>query len=147
VCGSISWQAFLRTVRTITFAIAFLSLLFPASAAPRSRTKPVSIAAIRQLGAPLTLEAVEKTFGPSTGQPGPRVSYPSADHKGMSLWFWYWRPQRAGPVSKAEIIVGCVILATTVTEEKGQVVWPPDSLNVPPEKLIRRVNESYTKNQ
>ena len=65
----------------------------------------------------------------------------------MSLWFWYWRPQRPGAVSNSEVIVSCVILATTETEEKQKVIWPPDSTNVAPEKLIRQVNEHYEKHK
>ncbi len=136
-----------RSVRGVAFAIFFCCQLFSAFAAPHPRTKSISIAAVQQLKAPLTLEAVERAFGPATGQPGPRVSYPCADHKGMSLWFWYWRPQRPGNVSHAEVIVGCVILATTETEEKQKVIWPPDSVNAGPEKLTREVNKRYEKRE
>ncbi len=61
----------------------------------------------------------------------------------MSLWFWYWCPQRPGAISNSEVIVGCVILATAETEEKRKVIWPPDSTDVAAEKLIRRVIEQY----
>ncbi len=127
----------------ITLAAAILGMVCTAFAASRARTKAVSIAALQRLKPPLPLDLVERTFGPAVGQPGPRVTYPSAEHKGMSLWFWYWCPQRPGPVPRSEIIVECVILATTVTEKQQRVVWPLGSIDRTPEELIRRVNEHY----
>ncbi len=136
-----------RTMKTIAFITLFFVQLFSAVAAPRPHTNPVFIAAVQQLKAPITIEAVERVFGPSVAQPGPRVSYPSADHKGMSLWFWIEAPQHRDMTNKAKWTVGCVILATTVTEEKRKVVWPLSAVNEPPETLIRRVNDTYGKNK
>lgn len=132
-----------RKVCIAVIALAFAAL--PAFAAPRSASRSVSLAAVQKLKAPLTLAAVEKAFGPATEEPGPRVTYRSAEHKGMSLWFWYWRPQHVDAISKDAIHIECVILATTTAEEKRRVVWPPDSVHLSPETLIRKVNERYNR--
>jgi hypothetical protein len=134
-------------VSTIAVALILCGQLSPTLAAPRPKVKPVSLAVVQQLKAPLTIEAVEKAFGPAVGQPGPRVSYPSADHKGMSFWLWIEAPNQRDLSKTAAQVVGCIILATTTSEEKQQVVWPLDAVNEPPAKLIERVNETYARSK
>jgi hypothetical protein len=125
------------------FSLIMVASLVAGEAVSQSRSHPVSIAAVQKFKPPLTLMEVEKAFGPATGQPGPCVTYPSADQKGMSLWFWYWRPQASGSISKEDVHIEFIILATTTKEEKQQVVWPPRSVNVSPAQLIRDISERY----
>lgn len=130
-------------MKLVLLTVIVVCLHSVAFSAPHPASHPVSIAAVQKLKAPLTMAEVEKAFGASTGQPGPRVTYPCSGHPGMSLWFWLRSNQKAGATySDAE--VGCVILATTIREEQPQVIWPPESIHESPAKLIQQVNATYS---
>ena len=90
--------------------------------AGEARTKDaVTDAEVASLHEPIQLEALQRIWGIGEGQPGPRVTYRSADHAGQFFWVYYSRPE-SEPASEIWLIER--IIRADRIEEGGVVVWP-----------------------
>ena len=87
----------------------------------RSRN-PITDAQVASLREPIRLEELKRMWGPNEGQPGPRITYKSADHAGQYFWVYYSRPEK-DPASDIWVIER--IIRADRIEEGGVVVWPP----------------------
>lgn len=93
--------------------------------AGEARTKvSVTDSQIASLQEPVSLAELERIFGPAEGQPGPRVTYRSADHRGEFFWVYYFHPQHIPEPTPDDTIVHHIFRADR--GENGEVVvWPP----------------------
>jgi len=91
--------------------------------AGEARSKnPITDVQVQSLRAPIRLEELNRMWGSGEGQPGPRVTYKSADHAGQYFWVYYSRPEN-DPGSYIWVIER--IIRADRIEEGGVVVWPP----------------------
>ncbi len=91
--------------------------------AGEARSKnPITDAQVASLPEPIRLEDLKRMWGPNEGQPGPRITYKSADHAGQYFWVYYSRPEK-DPASDIWVIER--IIRADRIEEAGVVVWPP----------------------
>jgi hypothetical protein len=81
----------------------------------------ITDAQVASLQEPIQLEEIQQMWGPSEGQPGPRITYKAADHDGQYFWVYYSRPEK-DPASDVWIIER--IIRADRIEEGGVVVWP-----------------------
>ena len=86
----------------------------------RSRTA-LTDAEVAGLSEPLYLHELEKRFGAAEPQPGPRLTYRSADHAGQ--FFWVYLSSDGGGGDLQEWTVERIVRADRL-EEGGIVVWP-----------------------
>jgi hypothetical protein len=90
--------------------------------AGEARSKnPITDAQVASLQEPVRLEELKRMWGPSEGQPGPRLTYKAADHARQYFWVYYSRPEKD---RASDIWVIERIIRADRIEEDGVVVWP-----------------------
>lgn len=82
---------------------------------------PITDAQVASLQEPIRLEELKRIWGPGEGQPGPRITYKSADHAGQYFWVYYSRSEK-DPTSDIWVIER--ILRADRIEEGSVIVWP-----------------------
>jgi hypothetical protein len=117
------------TIVRITVGIFSIGLLGCATkqadpageATTRNALSDLKLASLR---VPMSLAELERTCGPAEGQPGPTVTYRSADHSGQFFWVYYFYPQDTPNAGKDATMVHHIVRADQL-EQRQVVVWPP----------------------
>jgi hypothetical protein len=114
-------------IERILIGLAILVLMACASPkldpAGEARTKNcVSDQQISSLSEPISLAELKKLWGPGEGQPGPRVTYRSRDHKREFFWVYYSNLNNRSDPTADDVKIDHIIRADRI-KEQGVVVW------------------------
>jgi hypothetical protein len=88
---------------------------------------------------PLTLQEMERRFGMAEGQPGPRVTYRSADHPGEFIWVHYFLTQH----KERPIAVVHHICRADAIDNHSTSVWPKSWIGQSPEVAASDLSARY----
>ena len=99
----------------------------------------VSDAQLSKLPKTISVDELKALWGPSEGQPGPRITYRSADHDDQFFWVYYKREDEKAVDSRT--IVERIVRADRI-EEGGSTVWPKGYITPSESEAMTRISES-----